>query len=187
VSPRFDRGGHQTATKKPYPELDPKTGKPLNLPVNVVRVNPIENPATQMNAGYQKLLAGSVWANYSLVATQWAGNLGGLPKPAYMANAVIETYTQGPKPPSDGPTPYPKAGYNPFSPNASSSCMKCHSVATTPQNANADFSSCSATRSEFRLGTRIRGLRIENGGLLVGRDSVEPLFRPPHRPNVVAG
>lgn len=130
----------QTATKKPYPELDPKTGKPLNLPVNVVRVNPIENPATEMNAGYQKLLAGSVWANYSLVATQWAGNLGGLPKPAYMANTVIETYTQGPTPPSDGPTPYPKAGYNPFSPKASSSCMKCHSVATTPQNTNADFS-----------------------------------------------
>ena len=128
----------QTA-KKPYTELDP-TGKPINLPVNVVRVNPIENPATDMNAGYQKLLAGSVWANYSLVATQWTGNLGGLPKPAFMANTVIETYTQGPKPPSDGPTPYPSPGYNPFSPSASSSCMKCHSVATTAQKTNANFS-----------------------------------------------
>jgi hypothetical protein len=129
----------QTA-KPPYTELDLKTGKPLNLPVNVVRVNPIENPATEMNAGYQKLLAGSVWANYSLVATQWAGNLGGMPKPAFMANTVIETYTQGPKPPSDGPIPYPSPGYKPFSPSASSSCMKCHSVATDAQNKNADFS-----------------------------------------------
>ena len=128
----------QTA-KKPYTELDPK-GKPLNLPVNVVRVNPIENPATEMNTGYQKLLTGSVWANYSLVATQWAGNLGGMPKPAFMANTVIETYTQGPKPPSDGPTPYPSPGYQPFSPTASSSCMKCHSVAKTAQNTNGDFS-----------------------------------------------
>jgi hypothetical protein len=128
----------QTA-KTPYTELD-KKGKPLNLPVNVVRVNPIENPATEMNAGYQKLLAGSVWANYSLVASQWAGNLGGMPKPAFMANTVIETYTQGPKPPSDGPIPYPSPGYKPFSPSASSSCMKCHSVATDAQKTNADFS-----------------------------------------------
>ena len=128
----------QTATK-PYTELD-SNGKPKNLPVNVVRVNPIENAATTMNAGYQKLLAGSVWANYSLVASQWAGNLGGAPKPAYMANTVIETYTQGPKPPSDGPIPYPSPGYQPFSPAASSSCMKCHSVATTAQNTPGDFS-----------------------------------------------
>jgi hypothetical protein len=128
----------QTANT-PYTELDPK-GKPLNLPVNVVRVNPIENPATEMNAGYQKLLAGSVWANYSLVATQWAGNLGGMPKPPFMANTVIETYTQGPTPPSDGPIPYPSPGYQPFSPTASSSCMKCHSVAKTAQSTNGDFS-----------------------------------------------
>lgn len=129
----------QTA-KTPYTELDP-TGKPINLPVNVVRINPIENPATDMNAGFQKLLAGSVWANYSLVATQWAGNLGGLPKPAYMANTVIETYTQGPTPPSDGPIAYPSPGYKPFSPSASSSCMKCHSVAVAAdQKTNADFS-----------------------------------------------
>jgi hypothetical protein len=128
----------QTA-KTPYTELDPK-GKPINLPVNVVRVNPIENPATEMNTGYQKLLVGSVWANYSLVATQWAGNFGGMPKPAFMANTVIETYTQGPKPPSDGPIPYPSPGYQPFSPTASSSCLKCHSVAKTAQNTGADFS-----------------------------------------------
>lgn len=128
----------QTA-KTSYTELDAK-GQPLNLPVNVVRVNPIESAATVMNAGYQKLLAGSVWANYSLVATQWAGNLGGLPKPAFLANTVIETYTQGPKPPSDGAIPYPKQGYQPFSAGASSSCMKCHSVAQSAAGSGGDFS-----------------------------------------------
>ncbi|CAN5699261.1 hypothetical protein BH11VER1_BH11VER1_38560 [soil metagenome] len=128
----------QTA-QKPYTELD-ATGKPINTPVNVTRINPIENPATEMNAGYQKLLAGSVWANYSLVATQWTGNLGGLPKPAYMANTVIETYTQGTSPPTDTPVAYPQSGYNPFAPASSSSCLKCHSVATTAQGTNADFS-----------------------------------------------
>ena len=55
-------------------------------------------------------------------------------------NTVIETYTQGPTPPSDGPIPYPSPGYQPFSPSASSSCMRCHSVAKTAQNTNGDFS-----------------------------------------------
>jgi hypothetical protein len=134
----------QTA-QKPYTELD-QTGKPINTPVNVTRINPISNPATVMNAGYQKLLAGSVWANYSLVASQWTGETPG-PHPAYMANTVIETYTQGPTPAADFPVAYPKPGYNPFSPKSSSSCLQCHSVATTAPNpnTNANFS--------FLLGT----------------------------------
>lgn len=122
----------QTAAT-PYKELD-SSGKPLNKPVNVVRVNPVENPATEMNAGYQKLLAGSVWANYSLVATQWSGETL-LPNPPFLANTVIETYTQGPSPtPTNGPSPY-----NPFGGKASSSCLKCHGVATA-QGTTADRS-----------------------------------------------
>jgi hypothetical protein len=129
----------QTANK-PYTELD-STGKPINTPVNVTRVNPIESPADKMNQGFHQLLAGSIWANYSLVATQWTGNLGVLPKPPYMANTVIETYTQGSAPPSDGKIPYPQPGYDPFPPSiASASCTKCHSVATTAQKTKADFS-----------------------------------------------
>lgn len=130
----------QTANK-PYTELD-QSGNPINTPVNVTRVNPIDSNVlpTKMNQGFHQLLAGSVWANYSLVATQWTGNLGIQPKPAYLANTVIETYTQGPKPPSDGTPPYPQQGYDPFSPNASASCTKCHSVAKTAQGTKADFS-----------------------------------------------
>lgn len=121
----------QTAAT-PYKELDP-SGKPRNRPVNVVRVNAITDSV--MNPGYQKLLAGSVWANYSLISTQWIGETPG-PHPAFLANTVIETYTQGPSPtPTDGPSPY-----NPFGGKASSSCMKCHGVATTAQGTNANFS-----------------------------------------------
>lgn len=131
----------QTAAT-PATELD-KNGKPLNKPVQVVRVNPIgDSTADHLNAVFQKLLMGSVWANYKLISTQWVGEDGTLPKPAFMANMVLETFIQMPKPPSDGPIPYPSPGYNPFAPGvASSSCMKCHSVATTASGkAKADFS-----------------------------------------------
>ena len=131
----------QTAAK-PYTELD-QNGKPINKPVQVVRINPVgDSNADQLNAIFQSLLKGSVWANYKLITTQWIGELGTMPKPAFMANMTLETFIQLPKPPSDGPVPYPSPGYNPFAPGvASSSCMKCHSVATTASGkAKGDFS-----------------------------------------------
>jgi len=93
----------QTA-KKPYTELNPN-GSPVNAPVQIKRVNPIPaNP--QLNTYYQTLLAGSVFANYRLVSTQW--QTGGAPQgtPANVVNIVIETYVQTVsskgKPPSTG-------------------------------------------------------------------------------------
>jgi hypothetical protein len=130
---------NQQTAVTPFTELD-AAGNPINKPTQVTRVNPIENEATEMNTAFQKLLAGSVWENYSLVASQWTGNLGGLPKPAFMANTVIETYTQGPTPAADAPVNYPDQGYNPFIAGSSSSCMKCHSVAQTAVGTDADFS-----------------------------------------------
>ncbi|MGB8507512.1 MAG: hypothetical protein WCD76_03825 [Pyrinomonadaceae bacterium] len=125
----------------PYTELD-KNGKPLNKPVQVVRLNPVnDSMAESLNVTFQKLLAGSVWANYKLISTQWVGEAGTLPKPAFLGNAVLETFIQGPVPPSDGPVAFPGAGYNPFGPGATSSCLKCHSVATTASGkAKSDFS-----------------------------------------------
>lgn len=131
----------QTA-KEPYTELD-ANGKPLNRPVQVVRINPTgDSTAAQYNAAFRKLLAGSVWANYELISTQWFGEAGVLPKPPFLANMTMETFIQSPRPPSDGPIPYPSPGYDPFKQGvASSSCMKCHSVATTASGkAKADFS-----------------------------------------------
>ena len=81
----------QTATK-PYVELNPN-GTPINAPVQIKRVNKI--PADpKLNAYYQKLLAGSVFANYRLISTQW--QTGGAPQgtPANVSNIVIETYVQ---------------------------------------------------------------------------------------------
>ncbi|MFL6209487.1 MAG: hypothetical protein ACJ74W_11590 [Pyrinomonadaceae bacterium] len=130
----------QTAPS-PATELD-KNGKPLNKPVQVVRLNAVDDQlGASLNVTFQKLLAGSVWANYQLVSTQWVGEDGTLPKPPFMANVVLETFIQGPVPPTDGPVPFPQPGYNPFAPGVTSSCLKCHSVATTASGqAKADFS-----------------------------------------------
>lgn len=133
----------QTAAK-PYTELD-KMGRPLNKPVQVVRLNPASPTQDPLVAGlnktFQKLLAGSVWANYQLISTQWVGEDGTLPKPAFLANVTLETFIQGPVPATDGPIPFPSPGYNPFAPGVTSSCLKCHSVATTASGrAKSDFS-----------------------------------------------
>lgn len=143
-----------------YTELNPD-GSRINLSTQVVRVNAIVNqpaaiptecrPNTSptINQWYQDtLLKGSVWQNYQLVATQWlAGeNVKGFKtgiRPQFLANTVLETYNQGPNPPTDGPTPFTFGcpTYQPFSASVSSSCMKCHSVATMPNSKKgSDFS-----------------------------------------------
>jgi hypothetical protein len=108
----------QTAAK-PYTELN-ANGTPINKGVQLVRSTPIattDASAPPMTAYYQKLLSGTVWANYQLVSTQWT--TGGAPKgtPAVLANTTLETYIQ--------PT---------------SSCIGCHSSATTAVNTPAGFS-----------------------------------------------
>ena len=106
----------QTA-RKPYTELKPN-GTPINAPVQIKRVNPAAaDPA--LNAYYQKLLAGSVFANYRLISTQW--QTGGAPQgtPANVANIVIETYVQS-------VTSKP--------PEASTGCLACHKNATAANN-----------------------------------------------------
>ena len=81
----------QTATK-PYVELNPD-GSPHNQPVNVQRTHSdyIDN---EINAYYRALLAGSVFANYRLISTQW--QTGGAPQgaPPFVANITMETYVQ---------------------------------------------------------------------------------------------
>jgi hypothetical protein len=106
----------QTA-KKPYVELNPN-GAPHNLPVQIQRVNKAAvDPA--LNAYYQKLLAGSVFANYRLISTQW--QTGGAPQgtPPNVANIVIETYVQNAS--SGGKTP-------------STGCLACHIDAKAANN-----------------------------------------------------
>jgi hypothetical protein len=86
-------GPYNTQTADtPYTELD-QNGKPINAPVQIKRTNKIAaNPA--LNVYYQDLLAGSVFAHYRLISTQW--QTGGAPQgtPPDVANIVIETYVQ---------------------------------------------------------------------------------------------
>ncbi|MFL6260432.1 MAG: hypothetical protein ACJ76Y_12025 [Thermoanaerobaculia bacterium] len=106
----------QTA-KKPYIELNPN-GSPHNLPVQIKRVNKAAADPL-LNAYYQKLLAGSVFANYRLISTQW--QTGGAPQgtPPNVANIVIETYVQTVS--SSGKTP-------------STGCLGCHIDAKAANN-----------------------------------------------------
>lgn len=110
---------NQQTASEPYTELDPQ-GKPLNQGVQVERVNPIattDSAAPPLSTYYQGLLAGTVWANYELISTQWT--TGGAPQgtPAVLANTTLETFIQ-----------------------ADSSCFGCHSGAKTAVGTPADLS-----------------------------------------------
>lgn len=96
-NPKSGVQANQPPTKPatgPFLELSaPPECKPLVAPTQVVRVN---RPATSdaLNAYYRKLLAGSVFENYRLIATAFvpggpAGNY-----PQYVTNITLETYAQ---------------------------------------------------------------------------------------------
>jgi hypothetical protein len=125
----------QTAAKDAkthtYVELSP-AGKPLNRPTQLTRVLAITDP--QANEQFKALLKGSVWENYELVSTQWVDNLGKT-TPEFVANTTLESFNQGPTPPTNGKLPY-----KPLSTEVSSSCLKCHSTATSASGGSADFS-----------------------------------------------
>lgn len=124
----------QTA-RKPYTELDPN-GKPINAPVQIKRLHKIAADP-KLNAYYQQLLAGSVFANYRLVSTQWQSGLVLQGEPPNVANIVIETYVQNatskPQAASAFPAgffPQPKPGHRTLSTVASTGCLACHINAT---------------------------------------------------------
>ena len=78
----------------PYAELDPSC-KPRNQPTQIRRVTPIP-AAADLNAYYQQLLGGSVFANYQLISTQWTTGAGESQAgtPQNVANITLETYVQ---------------------------------------------------------------------------------------------
>ena len=124
----------QTA-QKPYTELN-QNATPVNAPVQIKRNNKIAaDPA--LNAYYQKLLSGSVFAHYRLVSTQW--QTGGAPQgtPANVANIVIETYVQDAASTAAAARALPasffppaKPGLPAFGPTPPSGCLGCHINAT---------------------------------------------------------
>ncbi len=73
---------------------------------------------------WREKLAGTVWANYVLIGTQWRGNRGGVlhgrgEVPRFLANSVVETYVQA---------------------GMTGSCLGCHATAKTAAGQDADFS-----------------------------------------------
>ncbi len=127
--------------------LVPVPGKPLvNAGTQIARCWGIYKPTQQINAQWQAKLkaAGSVFANYMLIGTQWGGSIEPEEKPMgpldaipnYLSNSVVETFLQ---------TFYmPNNKYSPFT---TGSCINCHSAATltatarngTPVSSNFSF------------------------------------------------
>ena len=93
----------------------------------IVRVIPITPDTAQLNAQFQGILKGTVWAHYELVSTQWPTapqsktDPTGAPAPQFLANTTLETYIQGRVPLS------------------SSSCIDCHKDAADTQGHFSDF------------------------------------------------
>lgn len=94
-------------------------GKPNYGPAQVVAVTPTS--AQALNTPFQKMLAGTPWAYYQLISTQWVGEAGTAPKPAQLGNSVQETF---------------------LAPGKFYSCMTCHSFAKLAgaPTVSADFS-----------------------------------------------
>ncbi len=104
----------------PYVELD-KNGKPLNKPVQVVPAENLDTVVGPVNDSFRKLLAGTPWAYYKQISTQWVGEFGVTAKPVKLGNSVLETFVDQ---------------------NSSIySCMQCHSFAhDKPGGFKSDFS-----------------------------------------------
>ena len=103
-------------------ELSP-TGKPLQFPTQIT-VKPYSTvTGDDYNAAFQTLLAGTAWAHYKLVSTQWLRGATGL-VPQFMASTVQETFV--PKLTSSGQT--------------LDGCGSCHRFANDAVNQPADFS-----------------------------------------------
>lgn len=108
--------------KQPFTELDASC-KGINQPTQIKRMTPIP-AAKELNTYYQQLLAGSVFANYQLISTQWTTGVGttALGTPQNVANITMETYVQQ------------------LNSAGATGCMACHLKATTNiKNASGQF------------------------------------------------
>lgn len=142
-----------TCTPNTPPQYDIGAGCPDATPIQVIRVNPIDTTATQVNttaqAAIKELRSDSVWQNYILVNVVWstnppvippacsAGSPGcqGVTTPQLtqslnpggaVANTVLETYIQD------------HASSNPFQ---KSNCILCHQYATVAGDSSTPYAS----------------------------------------------
>lgn len=117
-----DKGNLKWAANPPYAakyayayNYGPRFGTQY-FGTQVMRLFPIFNTTQQINSDWQQKLAGTVWANYHLVGTQWrTPSNGGLPyeldAPILLSNTTQETF---------------------FQQERIASCAFCHAMATLP-------------------------------------------------------
>lgn len=100
---------------------------PGGYKTQVTRVIALADAYKAINAKWQAPLAGTVWANYELIGTQWPtqpdnqASPTGYPFPLFLANTTMETYTQG------------------TVPQSSSTCIGCHNNAVDTAGRPSDF------------------------------------------------
>lgn len=149
TKPSYNNGTNMPPTPKGYDKPSPVF--PPMLPqgslkaVQVTRINPIPTtpPMTStvdLNVAFQKLVAGTVWQNYELIATQWPTD-----------PASFKLPSAGGKYPADCGAPFPEKGvanttaetYAQMpSLGTGNSCMQCHYL-----TAATDFSWVLALRA----------------------------------------
>ena len=112
-----------------------KDDKPTGVPTQVTRVVDIGSDAAAANPGWQRKLAGvpgSPWQYYQLIDVQWPSKPRqmpfGSPYPGLVANTTMETYVP------------------------ESSCLKCHSTASTRADRPSDYSYLLAEAHEASTG-----------------------------------
>jgi hypothetical protein len=128
--PAMGESVYKWQPRPPYASLyanDKKFG------TQVVRAWKIYPPTDEVNKYFQKLLKGTVWANYQLIGSQWMGGTevpetenGNIPR--YLSNTTLETYIQFNSSQQKPPT-LPEG-----------SCLQCHQGATTTAGQSANFS-----------------------------------------------
>jgi hypothetical protein len=108
----------------PPPSLKFRSDKKSQVVREAMLPQSVVDEVKELNDSFHKILRGTVWENYALLATQWPSDFtstvdcNGGPTPTYLANTTLETYSQAD----------PKKGNVPL---ATSSCMACHGNATT--------------------------------------------------------
>jgi len=115
------KGGYIWQTTKPYAKAYAVNGM---YGTQAVRSNPVYGPTEAVNKVWQSALsqAGSVFANYRLIGSQWSTvadtpPFDTIPAPDTLANTTLETFVQN-----------------------SSCTMTCHKFAKDAAGKNADFS-----------------------------------------------
>jgi hypothetical protein len=100
------------------PELN-KQGQPLQFPTQIQQQPWITQTGQPYTSGFQTLLAGTPWAYYELISTQWTGGAQGI-IPQFLGASVQETFV----PQKTGPD----------------SCIGCHLGATDLAGNTTEFS-----------------------------------------------